>query len=1047
MFYSDNNATTPVGGTGTMETNGISLVKAKINGDTSTADNVSPYKIRLPKNARSFRIGNGAGGTRGNIIPLYETVNVNSADGTLWTTGDTPHVTVNGYHHAGTTFTIDNNGNVTAKTLRTGKSIPTQIITDPLHPRTDHDYIYLTDIGNHFANNHTVYAYYYGGADGEYTAWPGIRASTSDHAPLVYTDNDNNRVYMFQLPKVSDGQYPYVIFNNGSANDRKITQAQSIMEISHDAVSNTDIYSYTAGGKNYRVDAASNTDTQHYGTYDNTAGSANYITAYPTTAGVKEADPTEYYSSNKMIYIIENGTNKLDGTANRDPFDDLHVIFYKADKTTMVGGGNSGYKPDKLMSNSTTPVSYSDTAGTAGAGNVYRISVPADAMYFQITNGTKAGTANQYQRQSEIKSVTANGLYRFIPSADNVTDYIEEENTAGAVDEKHFLLELVNKIVNDDEEPPESETYDVKLATIVTGDDGKQEKIIWLRMNKEGTQVDQVYLDHTNDDIWRQEGDAEITAVRLTVNAGRCYWKETAAPAGYKLITEKIMVTSTTTTIINEPLPNQIVLKKTAKEKVGTQDIGAALAGAKFRLVTVNSDGTLGNVVPLVKLKNKHEYEYKPNNVDTLAVMTASGEYETVESNGSEILGEYNIMTTDTPPVYDMAKALVTASNGKLKVENLPYGDYCLEEIQAPVGYAATDSHTGENRKVFFSVGKNTVIKNITCADERLPAYIKLYEHIDEWHPDEWGNPTFVFKIKQTGYYDYTGETPVITNTSGQEILVALTVDDDGKYTAGLVSHDNPSYDYTEWYQESTDEQENGKPEYLGQFGIDADGCISLEPGQYEITRMPVSRYTFVENTYTLDNDVPDTYENHRTETEKLVVTIPAERTAIVHYYDKVDYYDKFSDSDTEINQFYTLDSNTKASKTVKGIRIADYHQTGTEGEYADTLSGTMTVPVTRLTIYKIYADGSEEPLLPEEYAALSSTNFAITYTYDAAAGDAESFGHAAALATNDFSYNSVTKTISINHISDYENGVYTLNVDYKGFKTAFDLVFLRSSS
>ena len=273
---------------------------------------------------------------------------------------------------------------------------------------------------------------------------------------------------MFQLPKVSDGQYPYVIFNNGSANDRKITQAQSIMEISHDAVSNTDIYSYTAGGKNYRVDAASNTDTQHYGTYDNTAGSANYITAYPTTAGVKEADPTEYYSSNKMIYIIENGTNKLDGTANRDPFDDLHVIFYKADKTTMVGGGNSGYKPDKLMSNSTTPVSYSDTAGTAGAGNVYRISVPADAMYFQITNGTKAGTANQYQRQSEIKSVTANGLYRFIPSADNVTDYIEEENTAGAVDEKHFLLELVNKIVNDDEEPPESETYDVKLATIVT---------------------------------------------------------------------------------------------------------------------------------------------------------------------------------------------------------------------------------------------------------------------------------------------------------------------------------------------------------------------------------------------------------------------------------------------------------------------------------------------------------------------------------------------------------------------------------------------------
>ena len=603
MFYSDDNATTAIGNTSTMATTGISLKKAKINGDTSTNDNTSPYKIRLPKNARSFIISSNDSTLGSSVIHLYETVNVKSADGTIWISGDDPHIQIANYHHAGTTFTVDNNGNVTAKTLRTGKSVPTQTITDPLTPRTDNDYIYLTDVGNHFASNNTVYAYYYGGADGEYTQWSGVKASTSDNAPLVYTDNDGNMVYMFQLPRVSDGKYPYVIFNNGSATDntRKITQKIDIMEMSHDSVNNIDVYSYTAGGTNYRVDALNTDDIQHYGTYNSTAGS--YVQAYPATQKNKEDGTTEYYSSNKMIYVINNGTNQLDNTEKRLVFDDMHIIFYDNDKNPL-GKASSGYKPDKLM-NGDAPVNYTDAAGTAGQGNIYRISVPNDAMYFRITNGTKDGDTNQYMRQSELKSVTANGLYRFVPSTENVVDYIEENIVSGDIEKKHFLLELVNEIKNDDEEPPESETYDVKLATVVTGADGKQEKIIWLKLNAEGNEVDKNYLDHKLTDIQNEETNpnAKVTEVRVIVDAGKCYWKETAAPAGYKLQTEKIPVTSLTTKVIDEKLPDQVILKKTAKEKVGINDVGSALAGAKFRLVTVNNDNTLGDCVSLAKRK------------------------------------------------------------------------------------------------------------------------------------------------------------------------------------------------------------------------------------------------------------------------------------------------------------------------------------------------------------------------------------------------------------------------------------------------------------
>ena len=719
----------------------------------------------------------------------------------------------------------------------------------------------------------------------------------------------------------------------------------------------------------------------------------------------------------------------------------------------------SGYKPDKLM-NGDTPVTYSDTAGTAGQGNVYRISVPNEAVYFRITNGTKDGDIDEYLRQSEMKLVTANGLYRFIPNAEKVVDYIEENNIIGDIGRKHFLLELVNEIRNDDEEPPESKTYDVRLATVVTGADGRQEKIIWLKLNDEGNDVDKHYLDHQLTDIWNEDTnpDAKVTEVRLMADAGKCYWKETAAPAGYKLQTEKTEVTSVTTEVINERLPGQIILKKTAKEKVGINDIGAVLADAKFRLVTVNQDNTLGDCVPLARLKNKFEYEYyNPNQSNTVNAMTASGEYET--NNGS--LVRYNVMTTDAQPVYDISTAPVTGYGGTLKINNLPCGDYCLEEVQSPEGYSHMDSNTNSNRKIYFSVGNNTIIKNIICSDEMDAAYIRLFEHINEYRPNEWGNPTFIFKIKQTGYYEWQepeGEEPVwalTANPNGREFSVALTVDENGKWTEGLTSHSNPDYDYNNWYEEATKE-----PEYKGMYHIGEDGKIRIEPGTYEITRIPVSRYEFVENTWKLDTDDDTVYHSNRTETEKMTVTIPAGKTATVHYYDRVEYYDKFSHEDTAVNKFYTLDGTTKENKTVKGIRIEDYHQKSGDTDE----NGVMTVKAADLGIYKIMSDGSEVKMTDDEKAALTGTNFIVSYAYDSESNDAESFGNQENINDNDFSYDNSAEvegepekypSIVIKNAQRYANGVYTLTAVYQKqtaettavhFTAIFDIVFSRSS-
>ena len=95
-------------------------------------------------------------------------------------------------------------------------------------------------------------------------------------------------------------------------------------------------------------------------------------------------------------------------------------------------------------------------------------------------------------------------------------------------------------------------------------------------------------------------------------------------------------------------------------------------------------------------------------------------------------------------------------------------------------------------------------------------------------------------------------------------------------------------------------------------------------------------------------------------------------------------------------------------------------------------------------------SDGSEVEMTSAEKAAL--TNFNITYTYDSNSGDKREFGGKAAEGADpavpaQFSYSKTDKQITVTDTSDFENSVYTLNADYKGFKATFDIVFFRSST
>ncbi len=144
----------------------------------------SPYLVRLPKNAKYAQLYNGSTAV-GSIVDLADS------------SGKTGGITL--------TISGDSSSQTVSKSYVSRGDTGIQVNAK----KTDMDYIYFTDENGTMSG---IRAYYFGDADGEYCAWPGVAPSYS------YTDSNGKNVYAFQYPtrEGSTGKaYPYVIFNSG----------------------------------------------------------------------------------------------------------------------------------------------------------------------------------------------------------------------------------------------------------------------------------------------------------------------------------------------------------------------------------------------------------------------------------------------------------------------------------------------------------------------------------------------------------------------------------------------------------------------------------------------------------------------------------------------------------------------------------------------------------------------------------------------------------------------------------------------------------------
>lgn len=631
------------------------------------------YRIRLPKNAKYFKIADGIDGTlSSSYIPLEEDVTITQGTG-----ASAVDVSVENFRHAGTTFAVDSSGNASVQSLRSGFTPVKDTMADPLNPKTDADFVFFTDTNNTFANSGKVYAYFYGAADGEYMvsptqSWPGIKASTDneDLADTTYTDNAGNTVYMFRIPKGNEGTYSRVIFTNGLADDNanfKITQSQVI-----------------SGGKNYVLDTT--VSSQYYGAF---ATNGKVYAVDDTQANQKSTEPTADYNTGdgRTIYIINNGTPDIvSGSADspaitRNPLDEMHIVFYSDAGTTPVGNEN-GYKPDKVIGEQ-----YNGT-------DVYKINVPDYATYFKITNGIGKGTgSSDKERHSEVKQISDKGLYNFVEpdkvenNANSAASYVQGTYSS-TLSNNAYLLDLVNpRIEPDDDPPPVNPSPGIHIATIVTDDTagetlGKQKYIKWLRQvinpeydpseqNSEEYIVDREYLYHTNADIGPTAGTGGngVKKVKVVKSSGTYTWKEVKAPEGYELVTETQTASGETTTFSDQPIIGKLKLVKEYAD-----GMPSSLDNTEFTY-TVTLTAPTGKKFTLssgqIQVGNS-------DNSGTPVTITAEKFNSSTNVSGGAVTYTNASVTSDTTASFNV----VVKKSEYVVVDNLPYNtQYSVREI------------------------------------------------------------------------------------------------------------------------------------------------------------------------------------------------------------------------------------------------------------------------------------------------------------------------------------------------------------------------------
>ncbi|MGN0633284.1 MAG: SpaA isopeptide-forming pilin-related protein [Oscillospiraceae bacterium] len=184
---------------------------------------------------------------------------------------------------------------------------------------------------------------------------------------------------------------------------------------------------------------------------------------------------------------------------------------------------------------------------------------------------------------------------------------------------------------------------------------------------------------------------------------------------------------------------------------------------------------------------------------------------------------------------------LVTDADGIILVEDLEWGVYYFEEVEAPVGYGLNPD------KIRFAVTKANCqsVQQLVCEDPVKKAQLTIEKEIDA-RLDAYGSPTFIFKVeKLNGENVEKSWTKMITLSSGLSGSTVLS---------------------------------------------------GLEPGTYRITEQPVSRYSLKSAT------AVDPLTDSDTAVNSVTVTLEAAENGAVKFVNELKRYDKYSHSTSAVN-------------------------------------------------------------------------------------------------------------------------------------------------
>lgn len=561
-----------------------------------------------------------------------------------------------------------------------------------------------------------------------------------------------------------------------------------------------------------------------------------------------------------------------------------------------------------------TPIPLSGEYYNGGA--LYQIAVPVGAAKFVVNNGSKKPDGVNY-KVTVPTVIEPYAGYCFTGATDSSGRY--ELAVWG------HNLGSPNESIPESVTAPAASSSAVLVARVVTGDDGLPETV---------TIVDNNYASVANDIT----GSGKSVRIK---NWGTYFFREVSSPIGYNA-NSHILPTFTIAEAEADKVVNvynadnaqkkgSVELTKTSRDRVGDIGIGGFVQNAIFEL---------------------HRYDKKDSEWKLVAVENdQDGGYYPVTS------GSNYLMATD--------------SNGKIFISQLDWGRYKLVETTAPSGFAL------EQAPVYFTVGRNNCedVQHLSCKNSALKAKLIITKVIDD-RINAWGDPTFIFKIRQTGRYTETGAFEEITSTEEQRVrTVSLTLDGDK-------------------FIRSTD-------------------SIDIDPGRYEVTEVSVSRYEFDSVDITNTQRVTNT----STDDETAAFTIQGDGTAEVVFNNTLKYYDKFSQVDVEVNHF---------DNSYKGIRVEyDTDITADANDRAE-------IGKDQLRLYKIKSSGEEVELT----SAADKNALRLSYVYDPLSKDDRRF-------SDDFNGNAEGSKFTVDHVSRYTDGVYTIKAtDPNGLTCEFEITF-----